>query len=102
VAILCYDGLNIIQTEGMTVMSTDNGLKKQLSQTIERLPESSLREVATFLEYLQYRDSLSRHQPATPYRPVALGGLWQGVTITDEDIDEVRREMWTGFGERDI
>ena len=83
-------------------MSTDNGLKKQLSQTIERLPESSLREVATFLEYLQYRDSLSRHQPATPYRPVALGGLWQGVTITDEDIDEVRREMWAGFGERDI
>jgi len=30
----------------------------------------------------------------TPYRPVALGGLWQGITITDEDIAKVRREMW--------
>ena len=74
-------------------MSTANGLKKQISQTIETLPESSLMEVATFLEYLQYRESLGRRRPATPYTPVALGGLWQGVTITDEDIDEVRREM---------
>jgi hypothetical protein len=29
---------------------------------------------------------------------VALGGLWAGVTITDEDIAEVRREMWGRFG----
>jgi hypothetical protein len=74
-------------------MSTDNGLKKQISQTIDTLPESSLIEVATFLEYLQYRESLSTRQSATPYTPVALGGLWQGITITDEDIDEVRREI---------
>jgi hypothetical protein len=83
-------------------MSTANGLKKQIAKTIETLPESSLLEVATFLEYLQYRESLSMRQSPTPYTPVALGGLWPGVVITDEDIDEVRREMWLGFGEQDV
>jgi len=37
----------------------------------------------------------------TPYKPVALGGLWEGITITDEDIAEVRREMWSNFGEHE-
>jgi len=49
------------------------------------------------VEYLQYK--LGRHPSSpTPYKPVALGGLWAGVTITDEDIAEVRREMWGRFG----
>ena len=33
-------------------------------------------------------------------RPVArtsLRGLWKGVDVTDEDIAEVRQEMWSGF-----
>ncbi len=38
----------------------------------------------------------------TPYKPVALGGVWEGVTITDEDIAEVWREMWGNFGEREL
>lgn len=25
-----------------------------------------------------------------------MGGLWKDVTITDDDIAEVRREMWEG------
>jgi len=25
---------------------------------------------------------------------VKLGGLWKGIDISDEDINEVRREMW--------
>jgi hypothetical protein len=85
----------------MDVMSTANRLKEQINKTIETLPESSLREVATFLEYLQYRGSQATRPSATPYTPVTLGGLWQGVVVTDEDIDEVRQEMWSGFGERD-
>ena len=84
------------------MMSTAIGLKEQLSQTIKQLPESSLTEVATFLEYLQYRDFMSKRPPTTPYAPVALGGLWQGESIGDEDIAAVRREMWDGFGERQL
>lgn len=31
----------------------------------------------------------------------SLYGLWKGVNISDEDIDEVRREMWKGFADED-
>lgn len=82
-------------------MSTNNGLKERITKTLETLPESTLWEVETFIEYLQYRASHGV-VPKTPYTPVALGGLWQDTGITDADIDEVRREMWSGFGERDL
>ncbi len=82
-------------------MSTANGLKKRINKTIESLPESTLVEVATFLEYLEYRESPGNRAQTTPYTPIALGGLWQGAVISDEDIEEVRREMWSKFGERD-
>jgi len=31
-----------------------------------------------------------------------MGGLWEGMTISDEDIADVRREMWGSFGEREL
>jgi hypothetical protein len=80
-------------------MTTRDGLKQQVVAVLDTLPEETLAEVATFLDYLQYK--LEQYPPQqTPYKPVALGGLWEGVTITDEDIAEVRREMWGNFGEQ--
>ena len=80
-------------------MTTRARLKEQVVTVLDTLPEETLAEVATFLDYLQYKiDQYS--PPQTPYKPVALGGLWKGVTITDEDIAEVRREMWSDFGEQ--
>jgi len=32
----------------------------------------------------------------------SLRGLWRGLDITEEDIAEVRREMWGGFPREDI
>ena len=32
----------------------------------------------------------------------SLRGLWKGVDITEEDIAEVRREMWAGFPRDDV
>lgn len=32
----------------------------------------------------------------------SLLGLWQGLDITEEDIEEARREMWSGFPREDI
>ena len=82
-------------------MTIQVGLKEQVVAVLDTLPEETLMEVVTFLDYLQYK--LESHPPQrTPYKPVALGGLWEGLTITDEDIAEVRREMWGGFGEREI
>ncbi len=75
-------------------MNISSGLKKRISKSIENLPESALVELVTFLDYLQYRETSGSRQTTTPYTPAALGGLWQGVQISDEDIDEVRREMW--------
>jgi hypothetical protein len=80
-------------------MTTRDGLREQVVAVLDTLPEETLAEVATFLDYLQYK--LSQHPPQqTPYKPVALGGLWEGVTITEEDIAEVRREMWGDFGKQ--
>lgn len=39
-------------------------------------------------------------QPPKPLKP--LLGLWQGFTVTEDDIAEARREMWGNFGERDF
>ncbi|MBI2082805.1 MAG: AbrB/MazE/SpoVT family DNA-binding domain-containing protein [Deltaproteobacteria bacterium] len=32
--------------------------------------------------------------PAIKIKPTKLAGLWKGIKITEEDISEVRREMW--------
>jgi len=82
-------------------MKSQNGLKQQLLAVLDTLPEAALEEVATFLGYLQYKLGWGTSQP-TPYKPIALGGLWADVTITDEDIAEVRREMWGKFGEDEL
>lgn len=60
-----------------------------------------MEEVAKFLEYLQYKQE---QQPPkeTPYKPVALGGLWRDVTIGEEDIAQVRRDMWDRLGANDL
>ena len=89
-------------------METRAELKQQVAAVLDTLPEETLIEVATFLEYLQYR---LEHHPTdtdvpssqqTPYKPVALGSLWEGITITDEDIAEARHEMWSSFGKREL
>lgn len=33
-------------------------------------------------------------RPGSSYKPVPLGGLWEGVSVTDQDLADVRREMW--------
>jgi hypothetical protein len=82
-------------------MAAWNGTKQQVLAILDTLPEETLKEVIEFLDYLQYK--LEQRAPRqTPYEPVALGGLWEGVTISDEDIAEVRREMWGDFGGRDL
>jgi len=78
-------------------MTAGNGVKEQVLVVLDTLPEEALKEVAVFVDYLQYKLG---HQ--TPYKPVALGGLWAGITISDEDIAAVRREMWSSLGEREL
>jgi len=68
--------------------------KEQIQQALETLSPESLAEVAQFIESLQ-----SKQQRGTEAEPMAgLGGLWEGVEFTEEDIAEARREMWGSLG----
>ncbi|MFQ5793724.1 MAG: hypothetical protein ACE5JP_01580 [Candidatus Bipolaricaulia bacterium] len=64
---------------------------------IEQLVLEKLREVLGFVEFLECKSGTPR-----PWR--SLKGLWAdlGVQITEEDIDEARREMWSNFPREDI
>ena len=81
--------------------ATETGVKERIVADLDGLPEEALREVAAFVEYQRYK--LERTEDAAPPdKPVALGGLWEGLGLTTEDLDEARREMWSGFGARDL
>ncbi len=82
-------------------MAIQEDLTKRVHTLVDTLSQKELHEVRLFLDYLQYK---AKHEPApaTPYTPVTLGGLWEGITLHDEDISEVRRDMWDGFGEGEL
>ncbi len=75
-------------------------MKERIVADLDGLPEEALREVATFVAYQRYR--LYREQGEPPYKPIALGGLWKDLGLSADDLDAARREMWSGFGERDV
>ena len=54
-----------------------------LTETIDALPPSAQKELADFVDYLQYKHRLDRHDEV-----LKLGGLWEGIDfdVTDEDI----------------
>jgi hypothetical protein len=54
-------------------------------------------------EVLEFTESLQARTPASePHSP--LRGLWRdlGISITDEEISEARREMWGNFSREDV
>ena len=61
---------------------------------------SSLDKVRLVEEVMAWLKQDLTQQQTTPRR--SLYGLWQDVHITEEDIDEIRREMWAGFPREDI
>lgn len=67
-------------------MTTQKEVKQRILHLLDSLPPEQLEEVADFVEFLQRRRR-------RPIEPVALGGLWKDVSLTEEDIDEIRHEM---------
>ena len=61
-------------------MST--GAKRKIIQALDEPSEGSAATVA---------------EPVEP-RTVRLGGLWQGYVFSEQDIEDARREAWSGFG----
>jgi hypothetical protein len=56
--------------------------------------------VINFLDYVRFK--FQKSQKLTPYKPLAFGGLWKDENIDDQDIDEVRREMWQSLEDREL
>ncbi|RPJ06521.1 MAG: DUF2281 domain-containing protein [Deltaproteobacteria bacterium] len=74
-------------------METDQAVLSKL----KALPPEKQQEVLDFLEFI--------HKKSLEKRPLRnLKGLWAdlGVQITEEDIAEVRQEMWRTLPRRDI
>lgn len=73
---------------------------KELLRYAKKLP---LREQLQLAEKILA--SLARQLPQEPpqKQPLrSLLGLWQGFTISEEEITQARREMWGDFGECDF
>jgi len=71
--------------------------KQKILDALDDLPESSLDTVAEFVDYLRAK-ALKRPLPPPDQPPAGLGGLWKGITISAEDIDEARHNTWSSFG----
>lgn len=79
-------------------MSNTAVLKATIMSSLDVLPATSLETLAEFTSFLRAK-SRKEDRP----RVVKLRGLWnQTPPITEEDIAEARREMWGGFGDREI
>jgi hypothetical protein len=61
---------------------------------------SPLDKVRLVEEIMAWLEEDLTQQPLTPKR--SLYGIWKDVHITDEDIDEIRQEMWANFPREDI
>ncbi|HJY82563.1 MAG TPA: DUF2281 domain-containing protein [Candidatus Binatia bacterium] len=72
-------------------------IEQSVLEKMQTLPPDKQQEVLDFVEFLQHKSSAKQ-----PRR--SLKGLWAdlGVDITEEDIAEVRKEMWKDFPREDI
>lgn len=71
-------------------------IEQQLIAKLRDLPPERQKEVLNFVDYLKEKSGANK-----PRR--SLRGLWSDLNfhVTEEDIAEARREMWSGFP-RDI
>ena len=72
--------------------------KRQIIQALDELPDESVATVAEFVDFL--RAKAVAGPAASRTRPVALGGLWKGYSFSEQEIDDARREAWSGLGQQ--
>jgi hypothetical protein len=80
-------------------MSSSVNVKQKIMLSLASLPPEGLQEVVNFLEYMRFKFQ-NMSPSSTPYKPIALGGLWKGESIDEKDIREVRNEMWQSLEKR--
>ena len=70
---------------------------EQVSEQVSRWP---LADKVRLLEKLAPEIARAVRQDQGPR--ISLRGLWTGTTVSDEDIQEVREEMWRNFPRDDV
>ncbi|MEO1373916.1 MAG: hypothetical protein AAFW70_06280 [Cyanobacteria bacterium J06635_10] len=72
-----------------------------LETTLELVKQLSLVDKVRLIEKIapQIEKELTNIQPKARQ---SLRGMWRGANITESDIDEVRKEMWSNFPREDI
>jgi hypothetical protein len=78
-------------------MSTRATTADQVLALLQQLPpREQLRVVSKVLP------ALEKELPVHPKPRKSLRGLWRGLTIGEEEIAEIRKEMWSHFGDREL
>ncbi len=72
---------------------------ENIVETVKQLPFEQQKELLHYAEFLNSKKKANNKLP-----PKSLYGLWanRGIDITEEDIDEIRQEMWGNFPREDI
>lgn len=68
--------------------------RQRAHELVDKLPDAA---IVDLLSWMQSKHTRQQRKPR--FTPVAMGGLWKGIHISDEDLADVRQQMWTGFGE---
>ena len=74
--------------------------RQQAHELVDKLPDSTLADLLTWVQSRRDQQKV-KNKRASDFTPIALGGLWQGLRISEEEIARIRQEMWAGFGELD-
>jgi len=74
-------------------------IAQEIITEIENLPVEKQQEVLKFVKSLQPSKSEEKSETAQKEPCPSLKGLWADldIDISDEDIHELRREMWANF-----
>lgn len=78
---------------------SDQVMDEFIDQVDAQVADWSIDDQIRLIERLLLRVK-ANSKSAQPLR--SLQGLWNGVSISAEDIDEARREMWGNFPREDI
>ncbi len=85
--------------ESPTIPEAEVSFESVLSMAIRLPPADKARLLVYLASAVQHALALV---PPPPTERVQILGLWQGLSITEDDIAEARREMWGNFPREDI
>lgn len=77
-------------------MSRVKAIPEEILLSIQNLPQESLTELANFLEYLQYKNSLKKNRDSKNIREQEIEAE---ITITASESEELIEQMLTEIGD---